>query len=198
MSKIISAMSAIMRDVPAIAKNRKNTSQGFTFRSIEDVYQSLQPIMSKHGVISVPEVIDERHEDRQTPKGSSLIYRILKIKYTFYCDDGSSVAAVVVGEGMDSGDKASSKAMSVAHKYAMLQVFCIPTEDLEDPDRYAPPESSPDAPVESPEVVAQINECKTMEQLQSLWNTLSAKDRNAHLRLKDAAKARIKAVTNAA
>jgi hypothetical protein len=35
---------------------------------------------------------------------------------------------------MDSGDKASNKAQAVAHKYALLQVFCIPTDDLKDPE----------------------------------------------------------------
>jgi hypothetical protein len=35
---------------------------------------------------------------------------------------------------MDSGDKSSNKAMSVAHKYALLQAFCIPTKDIDDPD----------------------------------------------------------------
>ncbi|MFS0844210.1 MAG: ERF family protein [Roseburia hominis] len=30
---------------------------------------------------------------------------------------------------MDSGDKATNKAMSVAFKYACFQVFCIPTEE---------------------------------------------------------------------
>ena len=33
---------------------------------------------------------------------------------------------------MDSGDKAANKAMSAAHKYALLQVFCIPTEEPKD------------------------------------------------------------------
>lgn len=30
---------------------------------------------------------------------------------------------------MDSGDKATNKAMSIAYKYAAFQAFCIPTED---------------------------------------------------------------------
>ncbi len=38
----------------------------------------------------------------------------------------------MLNEGMDSGDKASNKAMSAAHKYALLQVFCIPTEEPKD------------------------------------------------------------------
>ena len=55
---------------------------------------------------------------------------------------------------MDSGDKATNKAMSVAFKYACFQVFCIPTEDMTDPDAETPP---PSVPVIS---VQQIEELK--------------------------------------
>jgi hypothetical protein len=49
----------------------------------------------------------------------------------------------VVGEGMDSADKSSNKAMAVAFKYACFQVFCIPTEEMtnDDPDAYSPEDS---------------------------------------------------------
>lgn len=133
-TKIISAISAIMAEVGHIGKSRKNAQQGYNFRGVDDVYAGLQLVMAKHGVICVPEVLEDRTEDRTTAKGSALIYRVLKIRYTFYADDGSSVTAVVIGEGMDSGDKASNKAMSVAHKYALLQVFMIPTDEPKDPE----------------------------------------------------------------
>ena len=58
----------------------------------------------------------------------------MKIKFTFYAKDGSFFESVVIGEAMDSGDKASNKALSIGLKYALLQVFCIPTEDDKDPD----------------------------------------------------------------
>lgn len=58
----------------------------------------------------------------------------MKVKYTFYAEDGTSVTATVTGEGMDSGDKSLNKAMSIAFKYACFQVFCIPTEEMVDPD----------------------------------------------------------------
>lgn len=63
---------------------------------------------------------------------------ICKIKYTFFAEDGSSVYAIVIGEGMDTGDKATNKAMSIAFKYACFQVFCIPTEEMQDPDAERP------------------------------------------------------------
>jgi hypothetical protein len=125
---IYQGIAAVMRDVDAIGKTKRNQSQGFNFRGIDDVYNAIHPLMAKYGIFTLPEVLEDRTEDRQTKNGGALIYRVLKIKYTFCAEDGSSVSATVIGEGMDSGDKASNKAMSIAHKYAFFQVFCIPTE----------------------------------------------------------------------
>jgi hypothetical protein len=103
----------------------------------------LQPVLSKHGIFIVPEVIEHTREERQAKSGRNLNYSIQRIAFHFTADDGSKVTAVVVGEGMDSGDKASNKALAIAFKYACLQVFCIPTEDLKDPDGDTPPSSTP-------------------------------------------------------
>ena len=135
---IYQALTAIMKEVGSIGKGQKNKQQGFNFRGIDDVYNHVQPIMAKYGVFSVPSVLNERSEDRETHKGGTLIYRILTIKYTFYASDGTSVEATVIGEGMDSGDKGANKAMAVGHKYALLQVLSIPTQDMVDPDSETP------------------------------------------------------------
>jgi hypothetical protein len=131
---IYSKISAVLSNINAIGKNNKNTQQNYKFRGIDDVYNELHSLFATHGIFTVPKVLEERTEEKTTKSGTNLIYRVLKIKYTFYAEDGSSVAAIVVGEGMDSGDKASNKAMAVAHKYALTQVFCIPTEEQKDPE----------------------------------------------------------------
>lgn len=131
---IFQQIPKIMADVDPISKNRQNVQQSYKFRGIDDVYQALQAVLAKHSVFSTSEILSERTEDRQTSKGSNLIYRILKVRWTLWASDGSSVQTETIGEGMDSGDKASNKAMSVAHKYALLQVFAIPTEDAKDPE----------------------------------------------------------------
>lgn len=131
---IYEAIADIMKEGYAISKNKRNQQQGFQYRGIDDVMNTFQPIMAERGIFVVPEVLETTREERQTTKGGNLIYSVMKVKYTFYASDGSSVSATVVGEGMDSGDKASNKAMSVAMKYAMFQVFCIPTEEMRDPD----------------------------------------------------------------
>jgi len=134
MGEIYAKIGAILTDADAIGKDRTNTQQGFKFRGIDDVYNSLHPLLAKHQVFSTTEVLEERTEERTTKSGSALIYRILRVRFTFYTTDGSSVQCVIIGEGMDSGDKASNKAMAIAHKYALLQLLAIPTEDAKDPD----------------------------------------------------------------
>ena len=129
---IYESINAIMQEVPAIGKTEKNQQQGFMFRGIDSVMNTLQPLLAKHKVFVVPQTIEQTREERKTNKGNTLLYSILKIKFTFYAEDGTFVEAITVGEGMDSGDKASNKAMAIAMKYAMFQVFCIPTGD--DPD----------------------------------------------------------------
>lgn len=134
MANINTAINGIMTDVGAIGKDRKNQQQGFMYRGVDEVMNALQPALVRHKVYVVPEVLEQIREERTSKNGGLLLYSILKVKFTFYADDGSSVSATVIGEGMDSADKASNKAMSVAFKYACFQVFCIPTEEMADPD----------------------------------------------------------------
>lgn len=146
--EIYDAILGVMTDVGAIGKGKKNTQQGFKYRGIDDVMNALQPAMVKHKIFVVPVVLEQKREERRTGNNKNLIYSICTVKYTFYAKDGSSVEAIVIGEGMDSGDKATNKAMSVAFKYACFQVFCIPTEEMKDPDADTSPESEPNAPPE--------------------------------------------------
>jgi hypothetical protein len=56
----------------------------------------------------------------------------IEVRYSF-TDGTDTIATVVAGEAMDAGDKATAKAMSVAFRTALLQTFCLPTDE-KDPD----------------------------------------------------------------
>jgi len=141
---IFQAICAIQKEIDFIGRNKKNSGQGFMFRGIDDVYNSLHGLFSKHEVFCMPEVLESFSEDRTAKSGGTNIFRILKIKYTFYAADGSSVSCIVQGEGLDTSDKGSNKAMAVGHKYALLQMFTIPTLDMTDPDSITPEQSVPE------------------------------------------------------
>jgi hypothetical protein len=126
---IYQALDSIMQEIEAIGKNKKNASQGYSFRGIDDMYNSIQPLFKKHHVFIVSNVLDSKREERQTSKGGTLIYTIAKCQFKFYTTDGTFVESVLEGEAMDSGDKSTNKAMSTALKYALMQMFLIPTEE---------------------------------------------------------------------
>lgn len=144
---IYETIPAVMAEIGAIGKDSWNKQgQGFAYRGIDAVMNALNPAMTKYKMFAIPKTLDQRREERQTSKGGTLIYSICTVEYTFYAEDGSSVSATVIGEGMDSGDKATNKAMSAAFKYACFQTFCIPTEEMKDPDAETPPPSKPAKP----------------------------------------------------
>lgn len=140
---IYETITKIMEEVPAIGKDKKNLQQGFAYRGIDDVMNAFSPLFAKYHLFVVPEILEQTREERQTSKGGNLIYSICKIKYKFYAEDGTYIEATVIGEGMDSGDKSTNKAMAIAMKYALFQVFCIPTAEMKDPDSETPDPSIP-------------------------------------------------------
>ena len=179
--KIFELIPEAMRRVGAIGKDSENKQQKYKFRGIDAVYNALNPVMADLGLFIVPEILDHRREERETEntydgqtKKSVLKYSILTIRFTMYAPDGSNVSCVVVGEGMDSGDKASNKAMSVAMKYAMFQLLMIPTEEMIDPDRETHEVTSGAITPEAPKNVKQESIKKdapaNVEQAQALPN----------------------------
>ena len=136
--KIFQAINEVMESCGAVGKDAKNQQQGYKYRGIDALMNAINPALRKAKVFASPEVLESTREERHTAKGGLLIYSIAKVKYTFYAEDGSNVSAIVIGEGMDSGDKSFNKAMSAAYKYALFQVFCVPTEEMVDSEVDSP------------------------------------------------------------
>ena len=193
MAEIYQAIIGAMSDIGVIGKEKKNAQQGFKYRGVDDVMNALQPVMVQHGLFVVPEIIDQKREERKTNRGGNLIYSVCTVRYTFYAKDGSSVQCVVVGEGMDSGDKATNKAMSIAFKYACFQVFCIPTEEMKDPDA----EVHTVAPREEPKIAAATAKANEVKKLlvkisgdktiaQQVWNEQYKQDAGDIVKMNEA------------
>lgn len=142
----------VMAAVGAIKKGQENKFDHYKFRGIDDVYNALQPALVAHGVFPVPKLLEITQTDRKSRKGESMIHTLAKVQYTFYAEDGSFVEVVAPGEAADRSDKSANKAIAAAFKYAMFQLFCIPTEEQarDDADN-ATPEVADAEPQESPE-----------------------------------------------
>lgn len=132
-NKVQSALSKT-----GIAKDRTNTQgSGYKFRGIDDVYNAVAPLLAEHGLCILPRMIARDCQDRQSKNGGNLFYVTVEAEFDVVCaEDGSKHTIKTFGEAMDSGDKATNKAMSAAYKYAAFQMFAIPTEGDNDADAH--------------------------------------------------------------
>lgn len=135
--KVFSAINAVQAELAeiGITKSKKNAQQGYLFRGIDDIYNALAPLLSKHKLCVLPRIISRTSTEKPTARGGVLFYVVVEAEFHFVsAEDGSSFVVRNFGEAMDSADKATNKAMSAAYKYACLQTFCIPTEGDNDAD----------------------------------------------------------------
>lgn len=133
--KAIRDVMAELVTTGGISKDRNNAQQNYKFRGIDDVLNTLAPLLSKHMLCILP-MISNRHTERYESKnGGWLFYTTVEADFTFVSAvDGSTHTIRALGEAMDSGDKSTNKAMSAAMKYACIMAFCIPTEGDNDAD----------------------------------------------------------------
>lgn len=144
---VIALMVEVMRYARAVPKDGHNASQNFNFRGIDGVLNSVGPALRTVGVVPVPTLVTMKRTTvsigrNQTPMDS--VY--LEIDYRFYGPELDAISCLVPGTSMDSGDKAVSKAMSVAYRTALIQIFALPTMET-DPDAHTY-ERSPEAAVD--------------------------------------------------
>jgi len=150
MSQIHTALNNVMKDVGAVKKGDRNTTQNYSFRGVDAVVNAVYPALLEHGVTVQPNVrsydygtVEVGQGERRKPMGHARVV----VEYTFTSsEDGSSVTASAAGEAMDSGDKATPKAMSIALRTALLQSLMLPTDDPE-PDAHSYERSAPVDPI---------------------------------------------------
>jgi hypothetical protein len=138
-SAVYKAINAVQAELAriGISKDNSNQQQGYKFRGIDDVYNALSPMLARHGLCILPRCTERLCVERTNAKGTALFYVTVRVEFDFVSsEDGSKHTIVTYGEAMDSGDKATNKAMSAAYKYAAMQAFSIPTEGDNDADAH--------------------------------------------------------------
>lgn len=164
MSKVYQAINKVQAALAksGITKDKRNQQQGYNFRGIDDVYNALAPLLADNGLCILPRILTRICEERQSAKGGTLFYVTVEAEFDFVCaEDGSKHTVRTFGEAMDSGDKATNKAMSAAYKYAAMQAFAIPTEGDNDADAHThqvQPAAQPQKPAQRPFDVAKAQD----------------------------------------
>jgi hypothetical protein len=191
---------AILSELPAIGKTQRNEQQKFMYRGHDDVLNALNPLLAKHGVFVVPDVL-HRLEGRRETRSGGVMYEVnLHVGYTFYGAGGDFVRASAWGEGTDSGDKSTNKAMTMAFKNVLAQVFAVSTAEgaSYDTDQHSPEETvrpfDPETdlmpggvkPADAPKALAEswphVEWGVVLEEVEPGWRDLKGKERTDFFR----------------
>lgn len=129
------AVAACIADVKAVGKDSEVTSgpARFHFRGVDAVVNAAHIVLAKHQVIVAPVSSKPTYGTVQFSGGKSGRLVDLEVTFRWFGPRGDHFDTQVYGEAMDSGDKATSKAASVAYRTALLQTLSLPTGDP-DPD----------------------------------------------------------------
>ena len=190
MTQINKAISAVMAGIAktGIAKNMRNQQQGFNYRGIEAAMNELNPLLVANGITVTSKYSELQITERAKADGKATRFAIIKGAFVFAADDGSSVVAECYGEAMDSGDKAVTKAQSVAFRTALFQQFVVPTVAVD-------PESDDGGDDRLATDLADIAKAADLKALESLWVKLGkeytdAQDREGYKAVAQAVKAK--------
>lgn len=164
---VIQRIVDIKKSVGPVKKQERNSQQGWNFRGVDAVVNAVEDHMSAHGVVIYPSKTVTQKTTMTTNKGSQVNVSLVTVDYTF-TDGETSITAQVSAESFDSGDKATTKAMSVAYRIVLLQTLTLPTDDR-DPDH----DIYDAQPTQASDWISQAEQSTTADQIRDIWRQAS-------------------------
>lgn len=129
------AITEAMKEIRAIGKNQSNQQQRFMYRGIEDVRNGVRPALEKTGLHYRPlRTVVYRYDEGRTKNGTLQHVQHVTVTFRMTGPAGDFEDSEVIALGIDMGDKGPAKAMSYAEKQYLTQVFCIPTDEMDEGD----------------------------------------------------------------
>ncbi|WP_234391675.1 ERF family protein [Streptomyces sp. CB02613] len=125
----------VRKEVRAIAKGEQYSAPGtkFNFRGVDTVVNTFGPVTLKHGVNVFPVQVDATYRDTTTNKGNKMRECTVRVSWLIVGPKGDTLSLQTQGEALDSADKGTAKAQSVALRVLLLTGGLTPTHD-KDPD----------------------------------------------------------------
>ena len=102
--KVYQAINKVQAELATlgITKDRRNNQgTGYNFRGIDDVYNTVAPLLSKHGLCILPRVLSRDCVERQSKNGGTLFYTTVEVEFDFVSsEDASKHVVKTFGEAM--------------------------------------------------------------------------------------------------
>lgn len=135
--RVYAAITAVIGELSTsgIGKRHVNARDRYDYRSVDDLYERLSPLLAKHRLCVLPRILKRSMKERVDEHGGAVISVTVRAAFDIVsAEDGSRHVIESFGEALDASDKATAKAMTAAYKYALFQAFCIPSAEAPDAD----------------------------------------------------------------
>ena len=125
----------VRRDIRAIGKGELYNALGtkFNFRGVDTVVNVFGPVTLKHGVNIMSSKVEATYGEKQTKNGGKMRECSVLVTWTIMGPMGDTLTLQTMGEALDTADKSTTKAQSVALRTLLLGFGLTPTHD-KDPD----------------------------------------------------------------
>lgn len=130
------AWLAVMEQVKAVGKDERyeGGKTRYNFRGIDGVVNAVGPALRAHRVHVRPVSVKAEYRDAEAGSNRTLMRECtVNVTYRVTGPAGDHFDGEAQGEALDSSDKGSAKAQSVAYRVFLLQALTIPTDEP-DPD----------------------------------------------------------------
>lgn len=183
---IYSKLLVIQKKINGLGKDK----QGNNYRYVtgDKVLGEIKPIMNELGIILKQEVIsiENVRQDYTTRNGSkSEINSKVMMRFTWVdCESGEKDENLFGANGQNDWDKGVGSALTYGERYFLLKYFHIATDedDIDNPSL----EKSPSTPMLT--APQKIENCTTLDDLGTVWNSLTKDEQKQFVALKDAKK----------
>lgn len=127
---LVIKIAEITNEVKRIPKNGYNDFNKYKYMLESDIKEVVREAMSKRNIIIVGDELENVTTEVKTRKGNTEYQvRITKEMSVYDGDSGEVIKFKATGVGQDSGDKAQYKAETGLIKYALNNLFLIPSGD---------------------------------------------------------------------
>lgn len=124
------AWSRVMGTVRSVAKEQEvKEGRRFYYRGIDDALNVFGPACRLHGVLVLPVQVQPSHRDATTSKGNPTRECMVVVTYRIIGPAGDWLEVQAAGEALDSSDKGTAQAQSVALRTLLFHGGLVPTGD---------------------------------------------------------------------
>ena len=125
----------VRKDIRAISKGELYNQSGtrFNFRGVDTVVNVFGPVTLKHGINILSSQVEATYGEKPTKSGGKMRECSVLVTWTIMGPMGDTLTLQTMGEALDTADKSTTKAQSVALRTLLLSFGLTPTHD-KDPD----------------------------------------------------------------